>query len=217
MRTGFLCALTVSIALVGVIGYRARRADAAAPPRSSANIAGSAADSALSEMREELTALRAQLGGLAASQHVARQQPAPSEQAEPAPIADPTRNTEADPEEVARVVADEEQRRVERYARLESRVTSEPRDPVWAKAAEAEMANTVAQLQSSGFTGARLESTRCGSTICSAVVGYASEAERDDAARQFRPSGFRRGTVHMYEEGGQYKSIAYFAREGQDL
>jgi hypothetical protein len=114
-------------------------------------------------------------------------------------------------------VAEEEKKRAERYARLESRVNSEPRDPSWAKVGETEMANTVAELKNSGFVGARLESTRCGSTICSAIVGYGSEEERDNAARQFRPSGFRRGTVHMYQENGQYKSIAYFVREGHDL
>jgi hypothetical protein len=136
--------------------------------------------------------------------------------AEVAPIADPTRD-EPDSEDLARIAADEEKSRQERYAKLESRVATEPRDPSWARAAEAAMAQTVAQLQSSGFAGAKLESARCASTICSATVGYASEEERDNAARQFRPAGFRRGTVHMYTENGQYKSIAYFAREGQAL
>lgn len=218
MRTSVLCVLMGSISLMGVICYRVLRADAAAPTRSDASRVSDTRESQeLSNMRDELNALRSQMGGLAVAQQADRQAAKKAQSEEPTAMADPTRNEGADPDEVARVVAEEEKRRAERYARLESRVNSEPRDPSWAKAGEAEMTNTVAELRNSGFSGARLESTRCGSTICSAVVGYGSEEERDNAARQFRPAGFRRGTVHMYEENGQYKSVAYFVREGQEL
>lgn len=218
MRTILLCVLTVSITLVGVICYRVLRADAAAPSRSDVSGVGRAREAQeLSDMRDELNALRAQMGGLAFAQQADRQAAKKPHSEAPAAMSDPTRSDSPDPDEVARVVAEEEKKRAERYARLESRVNSEPRDPSWAKAGETEMANTVAELRNTGFSGARLESTRCGSTICSAVVGYDSEQERDNAARQFRPAGFRRGTVHMYQENGQYKSVAYFVREGQEL
>ncbi|MFC1643257.1 hypothetical protein ACFL5O_11330 [Myxococcota bacterium] len=172
------------------------------------------------ELQREVQSLRNQMARiqvaqLAVAQAALNAPPDPDSTSENAGQPQEGEPSEEEPEDVQR--AKEDQRRIERYARLADRVSTEPRDSAWADTAESEIAAAMAFVRDAGCKDARLESAQCASTLCRATMVCDSVNEGRSAVAAFRPLGFERGTRHSYEENGQYKTVAYFGKAGHQL
>jgi hypothetical protein len=98
---------------------------------------------------------------------------------------------------------------------LARRLAGEPVDRFWSHDAETNIRDVIQLPQIHG----ELTDVKCGSTLCRAVVEFASDTDQHNFARNVaREKPFAPGAEYYYESvGDRYVTTVYAVREGQDL
>ncbi len=103
-----------------------------------------------------------------------------------------------------------------KFSQLSEVLANQTRDPVWATSAEKELGTIVRQLQESGMKGVTVLGGECKSSMCKLDTAYDNEEAQMQVSARMRSPFFAGGELRRYEENGQFRSTAYFYRQGYD-